>query len=170
MQPKVKNKIKKFLPFCIGPLLILILVPLIVEYNKKVSPWNVSQYYLICFFCNSRVIMKLTCALVLSNFVLKSACRQFVISQVENTVAEIKDKFDAYVNYHADNHTDAATFSASADMSTILPRQSTPYWYEEITHQGISAFGPSGYVVYRNVKDYGATGISTLFRNGQWLI
>jgi glucan 1,3-beta-glucosidase len=110
--------------------------------------------------------MKLTCALVLSTFVLESACRQFVISQVENTVAEIKDKFDAYVHYHADNYTGAATFSASADMSTILPRQSTPYWYEEITHQGISAFGPSGYVVYRNVMDYGATGMPTLFHNG----
>jgi len=33
------------------------------------------------------------------------------------------------------------------------------YWYEQISHQGISAFGPSGYAVYRNVKDYGAKGL-----------
>jgi glucan 1,3-beta-glucosidase len=110
--------------------------------------------------------MKLICALILTTFVVESSCRQFVISQVENTVAEIKDKFDAYVYYHADNHTDGAIIPASADMSTLLPRQSTPYWYEEITHQGISAFGPSGYVVYRNVKDYGATGTTPLFTTG----
>jgi len=29
---------------------------------------------------------------------------------------------------------------------------------EDITHQGISAFGPSDYTVFRNVKDYGAKG------------
>lgn len=32
------------------------------------------------------------------------------------------------------------------------------YWLADITHQGISAFGTSGYVVWRNVKDYGAVG------------
>ena len=35
---------------------------------------------------------------------------------------------------------------------------STPYWLENIAHQGVSAFGPSGYTVFRNVKDYGAKG------------
>lgn len=34
----------------------------------------------------------------------------------------------------------------------------TPYWYENIAHQGISAFGPADYQVYRNVKDFGARG------------
>jgi glucan 1,3-beta-glucosidase len=32
------------------------------------------------------------------------------------------------------------------------------YWLEQIAHQGISAFGPSGYKVWRNVKDFGAKG------------
>ncbi|KAI0062874.1 exo-beta-1,3-glucanase [Artomyces pyxidatus] len=33
-----------------------------------------------------------------------------------------------------------------------------PYWLETITHQGTSAFGPGGYQVFRNVKDFGAKG------------
>jgi hypothetical protein len=48
------------------------------------------------------------------------------------------------------------------DVSDLSKRQPNPYWYETINHQGISAFGPSGYAVYRNVKDYGAKGESQL--------
>ena len=35
-----------------------------------------------------------------------------------------------------------------------------PYWLEKITHQGIAAYNPdpTGYNVFRNVKDYGAVG------------
>jgi hypothetical protein len=43
-----------------------------------------------------------------------------------------------------------------------VERDVTPYWYEAIAHQGISAFGPAGYQVFRNVKDYGAKGSSIL--------
>jgi glucan 1,3-beta-glucosidase len=32
------------------------------------------------------------------------------------------------------------------------------FWLESIAHQGISPFGPSGYKVFRNVKDFGAKG------------
>jgi glucan 1,3-beta-glucosidase len=39
-------------------------------------------------------------------------------------------------------------------------RQGTAYWLENIAHQGKSAFGPAGYKVFRNVKDYGAKGTS----------
>jgi len=48
--------------------------------------------------------------------------------------------------------------SGAQPDSTALKRQSIPYWYETIKHQGISAFGPSGYQVFRNVKDFGAKG------------
>ncbi|PMD62903.1 glycoside hydrolase family 55 protein [Hyaloscypha bicolor E] len=40
----------------------------------------------------------------------------------------------------------------------IQQRDAPSYWYENIAHQGISAFGPSGYQVYRNVKDFSAKG------------
>ncbi|KAF4635475.1 hypothetical protein G7Y89_g2624 [Cudoniella acicularis] len=75
-------------------------------------------------------------------------CAHFKIPEVENTVNEILHEFSNTVHY-AGNGTQS---------SHVEKRQSTPYWYEMITHQGISAFGPSGYQVYRNVKDYGAKG------------
>ncbi|RFU33902.1 hypothetical protein B7463_g2402, partial [Scytalidium lignicola] len=37
-------------------------------------------------------------------------------------------------------------------------RQGTAYWLESIQHQGVSAFGPAGFQVFRNVKDFGAKG------------
>jgi hypothetical protein len=39
----------------------------------------------------------------------------------------------------------------------VVKRQGGSYWYETAEH-GISAFGASGYAVFRNVKDYGAVG------------
>lgn len=86
------------------------------------------------------------------------SCEKLVIQNVENVVAQVKDNFDAYFSYNG-NNTDVDGISAQSDIDSIISRQSsTPYWYEQIAHQGISAFGPSGYAVYRNVKDYGATG------------
>ena len=73
---------------------------------------------------------------------------QLKIPEVEEVVGNVLKEFGDYVDYHG-NH---------SESSTTSKRQSTAYWYETIAHQGISAFGPSGYQVYRNVKDYGATG------------
>lgn len=66
------------------------------------------------------------------------------------------NKFAPYV-HNKGNQSDVATIPAKDDMSKIIPR-ATPYWYEQISHQGKSAWGPSNYAVYRNVKDYGAKG------------
>lgn len=46
----------------------------------------------------------------------------------------------------------------TASPAQVDATEATAYWYEGITHQGISAFGPSGYTVYRNVMSYGAKG------------
>ncbi|EMR63408.1 putative glycoside hydrolase family 55 protein [Eutypa lata UCREL1] len=35
------------------------------------------------------------------------------------------------------------------------------YWLEDIKHQGLAPFGGDGYTVFRNVKDFGATGDGT---------
>jgi glucan 1,3-beta-glucosidase len=40
------------------------------------------------------------------------------------------------------------------DVSTAA----SSYWLENIAHQGRSPFGPAGYTVFRNVKDFGARG------------
>jgi len=52
--------------------------------------------------------------------------------------------------------------SAQINETLISEFAATPWWYERIAHQGISAFGPAGYQVYRNVKDYGAKGSSSM--------
>jgi glucan 1,3-beta-glucosidase len=98
-------------------------------------------------------------AVVLASLVLGSSCVQFEIPEVETVVGEIVNKLGTYVHYHG-NHSDVPTIPPHSDFASIIPRQGTSYWYESISHQGISAFGPGGYQVYRNVKDYGATGMS----------
>ena len=70
-----------------------------------------------------------------------------VIPQVEAIVDRAMSRLDAYVH-----------FNGSKTNTVVEKRQSSSYWYENIPHRGISAFGPQGYAVYRNVKDFGAKG------------
>jgi glucan 1,3-beta-glucosidase len=92
--------------------------------------------------------MKLVASIVVSFFALGVTCRQFKIPEVDEVVKDILSEYKSYVDFHG-NHT---------SHSTLSERQASSYWYENIQHQGISAFGASGYKVYRNVKDYGAKG------------
>lgn len=50
--------------------------------------------------------------------------------------------------------------SCSAPLNGGTAAPGDPYWLEIIQHQGTSAFNPnpSSYQVFRNVKDFGATG------------
>jgi glucan 1,3-beta-glucosidase len=103
--------------------------------------------------------------LVVSVLLLGAVCgEQFKIPQVEAVVGEILVKADSYVHY-------TSNVSEVHDPSSVRRRPSakraSTYWYENIAHQGISAFGPSGYTVYRNVMDYGATGNMT-YRFLRW--
>jgi len=98
---------------------------------------------------------------VLASLILGSSCIQHEIPEVEAVVSEIVDKLGPDVHYHG-NQSDSPTIPPKSDFAEIIPRRSSSYWYESITHQGISAFGPSSYQVYRNVKNYGATGRSLL--------
>ena len=92
--------------------------------------------------------MKFFSAVVFSVFVWRGASEHLKIPEIENVVGQVLNHYGDYVHYKG-NHSEA---------SAGTKRQSGSYWYETITHQGISAFGPSGYKVFRNVKDYGATG------------
>lgn len=49
-----------------------------------------------------------------------------------------------------------ATSGTKAEPS--VEKRASSYWYENIAHQGVAPFAPSGYTVYRNVKDFGAKG------------
>jgi glucan 1,3-beta-glucosidase len=51
---------------------------------------------------------------------------------------------------------------AKVTQESALLADSSSFWLESIAHQGISAFGASGYQVFRNVKDFGAKGNVTL--------
>ncbi|MCJ1473026.1 hypothetical protein MMC13_001675 [Lambiella insularis] len=86
---------------------------------------------------------------------LPVASEQLVIPQVEASVQSMLHNLSAYVNYKAPPGVQTEHVGPA---KLIVQDASTPYWYENINHQGISAFGPSGYVVYRNVMNYGATG------------
>ncbi|QSZ28880.1 hypothetical protein DSL72_003385 [Monilinia vaccinii-corymbosi] len=95
-------------------------------------------------------------SLVCLSLVLQSSCVQFKIPEIDKVVTKVMSKFASYAHNKGSPSND--TFiSANEDMAKIISR-SNPYWYEQISHQGKSAWGPSGYSVYRNVKDFGAKG------------
>lgn len=70
------------------------------------------------------------------------------IPQVQAVVGRVVSELDSYVHYNS-----------NISETSVVDKRTSSYWYESITHQGISAFGPGGYSVYRNVRDYGAKGI-----------
>jgi glucan 1,3-beta-glucosidase len=92
---------------------------------------------------------------IVSAFALGATCAHFEIPQVERIVSNILQEYENIVHYSGNQTND----------THISKRATTPYWYETIAHQGISAFGPGGYQVYRNVRDYGAKGIFLGMRN-----
>ena len=84
---------------------------------------------------------------------------QLPIPQVEVAVQSMLHNLSAYTTYKAPP---GIHKNNSIPVVAPAPEDATPYWLEDIKHQGISAFGPGGYTVFRNVKSYGATGCSTL--------
>ena len=96
---------------------------------------------------------------------------ELVIPQVEAAVAQQLAAYKAYTAY-----TDGPTGTLKQEAAQMTPRVkafavnqnarvaqaaavNAPYWYEQIQHQGKSAFNTdTSYKVYRNVKDYGAVG------------
>ena len=97
----------------------------------------------------------------LAPLLLTVVSEQLVIPQNDRLASAAASS--AYSKLDATRPTGNVT--APAPQSTaVTPHvdsaEATTYWYEGIKHQGISPFGASGYVVYRNVKDYGATGNS----------
>ena len=58
------------------------------------------------------------------------------------------------------NMTLALGSTCSAPLGGGTAAASDPFWMQNIKHQGLAAFNsdPSGYQVFRNVKDFGAKG------------
>ncbi|KAJ5823632.1 hypothetical protein N7447_005972 [Penicillium robsamsonii] len=88
------------------------------------------------------------------------------IPTVDAIVSSAMVPFEKYMSFGA--ATKVATAAAGFKTNTASAKHGvaavaaadTPYWLADIAHQGIAAFNPnpSGYTVFRNVKDYGAKG------------
>ncbi|KAJ8122862.1 hypothetical protein O1611_g9734 [Lasiodiplodia mahajangana] len=89
-----------------------------------------------------------------------AAAEKLVIPAVEKAVSLQLAEFSKYYVDAANETFDSPTTPTSHDVRSIEERATSTYWYEAITHQGISAFNANvtTYKVYRNVKDYGAKG------------
>lgn len=65
---------------------------------------------------------------------------------------------------HADHEAGLVCRDATGKLARQSPDEpieaadGPEYWLESISHHGISPLGPSGYTVFRNVKDFGSKG------------
>ncbi|EKG16619.1 Pectin lyase fold/virulence factor [Macrophomina phaseolina MS6] len=91
----------------------------------------------------------------------------YKIAEVQDLVDGMLDQFKQYATFQGadkaplaiDPHAEAPTSPTAADLQTRQAAACAPYWLENIKHQGKSAFNTnSSYVVFRNVKSYGANG------------
>jgi glucan 1,3-beta-glucosidase len=104
----------------------------------------------------------LALAFAIAPAVLLGTAEKLDIPQVDEVVQHVLEENSDYVHYQAPPGTSNKTSKSEAAQNVKAAAASgQAYWYEQIDHQGISAFGPSGYKVYRNVKDYGAKGTSS---------
>lgn len=87
---------------------------------------------------------------------------RLVVREVQDAVGAQLEQFSTYMgNYASITVDDTIPVNLRSEDNEIKERQtSSSYWYESISHQGISPFNvnASTYKVYRNVKNYGAKG------------
>ena len=93
----------------------------------------------------------LTLGLALMPLLQNVASRQFVIPEVAAAESAMRELFGNQTVYHGPK-------PFPAPNAAPKPQADAPYWLAQIQHQGISAFGPGGYQVFRNVMDFGAKG------------
>jgi len=83
----------------------------------------------------------------------------YKIPQVEYFVQSMTREYGNWANYHGPTGTG---LRPRPTHTKVPPRPSNvcSYWLENIQHQGVAAFNPdpTGYQVFRNVKDFGAVG------------
>ena len=101
-------------------------------------------------------------ALITSSMLLAStSAEQFKIPAVESAVKSALNHFSNYVHYHGPTGVAAAAIAAAtakAHVNKDTTVTDPSYWLADISHQGYAPYAGSGYVVFRNVKDYGAVG------------
>lgn len=108
--------------------------------------------------------MRLHYNLVVLLPLLSSVTALVKIASVDDIVKQSLNKFAKFVSYKGPGKHEVSpavtndTIDPRDELDAFQKRQSTSYWLEQIQHQGKSAYGPSGYQVFRNVKDFGAKG------------
>ncbi|KAI0845404.1 pectate lyase superfamily protein-domain-containing protein [Daldinia vernicosa] len=86
---------------------------------------------------------------------------KLVIPEVQSAVSAQLAELSGYAGESGSAVvSDVSPVSSSSEVRKIEERATSTYWYETISHQGISAFNSNRatYKVYRNVKDYSAKG------------
>lgn len=78
------------------------------------------------------------------------------IPEIEMEVSSMTLQFAPAVTYARPADAHCSHYLTSSPTATLTPAS---YWLADIKHQGIAAFNPDPtYKVFRNVKDFGATG------------
>lgn len=88
---------------------------------------------------------------------------KLTIPHVERVVKDVLEVYSDYVHYDgpAENvsiSTNSTSDTTDSKLAMKINAAGQPYWYEQITKQGIAPTTAAGYVVFRNVMDYGAKG------------
>lgn len=89
------------------------------------------------------------------------------IPAVDELVSSVMSSLAAYTEFATATATPvaatAAVNSTKHGPASPVAVADAPYWLASIAHQGVAAFNPNpaGYKVFRNVKDYGAKGMSS---------
>ncbi len=97
-------------------------------------------------------------AAIVAAIALEARCAHFNIPEVSNIVNDVLVQFSDVVHY--DGNETYTTNPTDIQQRDVLSRDASSFWMESIAHQGVSAFGSSGYQIFRNVKDFGAKGMS----------
>jgi glucan 1,3-beta-glucosidase len=95
---------------------------------------------------------------VASLFAVGARSAHLDIPQVDQVVKQVLSDYSGYLHYHAPANVSNSTFTTPR-FTSLVAITDPPYWFADQPHQGKSAFNPDpNYVVWRNVKDYGAKG------------
>lgn len=110
--------------------------------------------------------MRLSLFGALAPLFLSVVAEKLVLNTVEHLVQQILEDNSDYVNYNGPSQNETISGNQNTSDTTTTNKiqtnvnaASTTYWYEAITKQGLAPEAATDYVIYRNVKDYGAVGM-----------
>ncbi|KAJ5974954.1 hypothetical protein N7481_008661 [Penicillium waksmanii] len=92
------------------------------------------------------------------SFALWATAAVLDIPSVDAAVAAALKEYGNYEAYTGPEKKAPSEANAIKLKENTATLEDSSYWLESISHQGVSAFGTSGYQVFRNVKDFGAQG------------